>query len=236
MSFKQTLLASGVLLCAASFNADASLNSYTANGANFVYSSLSDISWAENANLFWTMASSNPGLVTQISSITPTYDDPFWGLQSIDASHFNASSGEMTWWGAKAFVNYLNEINYGGSNEWRLPTSNAVADFDGTAGNELGQLFYGELGGTPGGLIPISLQFLLQDYEVYWTGMEDAQNLDGAWEFQTYNGAQSIRQKSSQHYAWVVSPGLVSAVPVPSAVWMFGSDILGVLGLKRRGK
>ncbi|CCE21935.1 hypothetical protein [Methylotuvimicrobium alcaliphilum] len=54
----------------------------------------------------------------------------------------------MTCRGAKAFVNYLNNITYGGSNQWRLPSTgnNPQTGFNQTD-SELGQLFYSELGG-----------------------------------------------------------------------------------------
>jgi hypothetical protein len=33
---------------------------------------------------------------------------------------------------------------------------------------------------------------------------------------------------------WAVRPGDVSAVPVPAAVWLFGSGILSLIGLASR--
>ena len=34
--------------------------------------------------------------------------------------------------------------------------------------------------------------------------------------------------------AWAVHSGDVSAVPIPGAVWLFGSGLIGLLGLARR--
>jgi hypothetical protein len=37
-------------------------------------------------------------------------------------------------------------------------------------------------------------------------------------------------------YAWAVRPGDVAAVPVPGVFWLFGSSLVVLLGLKRRGQ
>ena len=34
--------------------------------------------------------------------------------------------------------------------------------------------------------------------------------------------------------SWAVQTGDVSAVPVPAAVWLFGSGLLGLIGVARR--
>jgi len=51
--------------------------------------------------------------------------------------------------------------------------------------------------------------------------LEDAPITGSAWVFLFY-------------YALAVRPGDVSAVPVPAAVWLFGSGLMGLLGLARR--
>jgi hypothetical protein len=56
-----------------------------------------------------------------------------------------------------------------------------------------------------------------------------------AWYFLTSGGTQHLSAKLYQYYAWAVSPGQVPAVPVPGAVWLMSSGLLGLLGLKRRG-
>lgn len=60
-------------------------------------------------------------------------DNPFYD-RDID------EYGYVSWWGAVAFINYLNSIDYGGSNQWMLPTSNDAADNS----SQFGQLFYDE--------------------------------------------------------------------------------------------
>ncbi|MDD2759168.1 MAG: PEP-CTERM sorting domain-containing protein [Methylomonas sp.] len=69
----------------------------------------------------------------------------------------------------------------------------------------------------------------------YWIGTESASNPNYAWNFFAGNGYQSPNGgKVRLFYAWAASPGQVPAVPVPGAVWLFGTGLLGLLGLKRR--
>lgn len=238
MRFKSPLLAVGVLLSAATLNAQAALVSYTgAGGVGLVYSSVSNVTWTQNANLFLTMASTNANLISEIASVTPSYNDPSHGLQTIDADDFYTVTGEMTWWGANAWVNYLNSISYGGSDQWRLPTagSDPQSGFNQTGG-ELGQLFYNELGGIAGSPIPDTSTFDNEQAYGFWSGTEYAPDPYGAWYFDTNNGTQYSGDKDNQFSAWAVSRGQVAAVPVPAAAWLFGPAVLGLLGFKRRGQ
>ena len=66
----------------------------------------------------------------------------------------------------------------------------------------------------------------------YWSG--SALDSSGAWLFFTLNGRQDIRNKNSNLFAWAVRSGDVSTVPVPAAVWLFGSGLLGLIGVARR--
>ncbi|AEF99211.1 DUF1566 domain-containing protein [Methylomonas methanica] len=232
-----------VLLCVASFNVDAALSSVD-NGLG-VYASGMDATWTSDANLLGTLeanaiASGDAGAGNLISAIidasggvihdTPNpYDN---GTYALSVSDFFTGGtfvqGRTTWWGAQAFVNYLNSIEYGNSNQWALPTSNAVADYDN--GSQLGALFYDELGGTADNNIPINSLFSNQITDQYWSGTEYALNPVFAWKFNNSNGYQNVSGKDALFYVWAVRP---SAVPLPSALWMFGTGILALVGLKR---
>ncbi|MDT4288434.1 DUF1566 domain-containing protein [Methylomonas sp. MO1] len=242
MKLKPSMLAAGLLLSLTTLTAEASLTSYTgAGGAGLVYSSVSNVTWTQDANLFKTLYDANNNLVNLITAVTPSYTDPANGIQAIGdggaIDDFDTASGRLSWWGAKAFVNYLNSINYAGSIQWRLPTSNAIVGYNGTAGNELGQLFYSELGGgTAGNTIPNTANFTNEQAYVYWYGTEYAPNPTSAWLFNTIIGLQAYSDKTIQLYAWAVSPGQVAAAPVPApgAIWLMGTGLLGLLGVKRR--
>jgi len=192
---------------------------------------------------------------------TPNYFDgsrnnygSYSGQYTLSAGDFsNIDLGRTTWFGAQAFTSYLSSINYAGSNQWSLPNEGANPQFgDNQSGGQFGQLYYNEFNalaypGTNGSDYGIlqdgSLEtsgnagpFVNARTSVYWSSSEYAPYPDDAWNFDTSNGLQSpFLVKASQNYAWAVSPGQVSTVPVPGAVWLFGTGLLGLLGLKRRG-
>jgi len=240
MRLKQPLYAAGLLLSAASFNSSAALTSYTAGNVGLVYSSISDVTWTQDANLFKTLYDSNNNLVNLITAVTPSYNDPGYGLQVIGdggaIDDFDTSNGSMTWWGGIAFINYLNSINFGGSNQWAMPSAgaNPIASYNQT-NTTFGQLFYTELGGTADGVIPNTSTFDNEHTSMYWLGTAWAHGRFSAWSFNALNGSQIPVDKFSKVYVWAVSPGQVTAVPVPGAMWLMGSGLLGLLGLKRRG-
>ncbi|MFD0930805.1 VPLPA-CTERM sorting domain-containing protein [Methylophilus glucosoxydans] len=168
---------SGLLISLAAFstNSNAALKSYTTNGVDLVYSSVSDVTWMKDANLLKTMMASDSSLVNKILSASPklifeygnsSYYDPLDGFAKlgykVTTSDFKAD-GQATWFGANLFINYLNTINYAGTNNWQLPTfSNKWLTgqgpnypvhnepSNGTAkGDEFIELFYSELNSTP---------------------------------------------------------------------------------------
>ncbi|MDD2760370.1 MAG: hypothetical protein PHH11_08750 [Methylomonas sp.] len=246
MQYPKTLLAAGLLL-SVTFNAEAALTPYTSAGESLVYSSVSDITWTGDANLLGTLEAGNPNLVSTIISTigsisdTPnTYDTPAnSGHHTLTTADFGAN-GLVSWFGAQAFVGYLNTINYGGSHQWALPGAGANPQHGyNQTGGQFGQLFYDELGGTAGNKIPNTANFANeQAFAFYWLGTEASyppSSPSSAWGFATHVGFQYFGPKYDQVHAWAVSPGLVSAVPVPGAVWLFGTGLVGLLGLKRRG-
>ena len=174
-----------------------------------------------------------------------------WGaaLHWIDA--MNASNG-----GA----------GYLGFNDWRLPTMIDISNdgcnfaYSGTdcgynvlTGNasttvysEMASMFYDTLGNLayydtsgnvnqPGwGLSNTGPFANLEPTSVYWSGLEDASNTKFAWLFLFDFGLQQPALKHNLTYACAVRSGDV--VPVPAAVWLFGSGLTGLLGvgLRRR--
>lgn len=245
MSLKQPLFGIGVVLSSVTFNAHASLTGYTGAGnSGLVYSSVSDITWTRDANLLATLENSlgYTNVINAIIAASPTiystpnaFDTPSGsGYHTVAASDFVAG-GLANWFGAQAFIGYLNSISYGGGNQWRLPTSNAIPDYNGTAGNELGQLFYSELGGAANSNIPDTDIFDNEQPYEYWSGTEYAPGPNDAWGFGTTIGIQESFPKNIPVLVWAVSPGQVAAVPVPGALWLFGTGLVGLASLKRRG-
>jgi len=64
--------------------------------------------------------------------------------------------------------------------------------------------------------------------------------------FDTSIGLQNFEGKTAVGFAWAVSPGNIATagnvsfsnavgVPIPGAIWLFGTGMLGLLGLRHRG-
>lgn len=247
------ILATGLLLGFTTLTAEASLTAGVADGKNVVYSSVSNITWLADANLLGTLERTL-GYDTTVNAIinaSPVINDTpnGWDTPANSGSHtlsaaadFNPAGlqGFVSWFGAKAFVNYLNSINYAGSNQWVLPTAgaNPPTDFN-KPGSQFGELFYDELGGTVPGPIPNTNFFSNEERNsLYWLNTELASIPNGAWAFHTCCGGSAVNtEKGSSFFVWAVAPGnlLAAPVPVPGAIWMFGTGLLGLLGLKRRG-
>ena len=69
----------------------------------------------------------------------------------------------------------------------------------------------------------------------YWSVGEFAQNSTSAFLFLTGIGSQeSASTAATGVYAWAVRSGDVAAVPVPGAVWLFGSGLIGLATFTRR--
>ena len=228
MQYGKTLMAAGALLSLTALNSQASL-SLTDNGLG-VYDSGINATWTQDANLLGTLEAGNSSLIATIVSDEATAIYTAYG-HGLSASDFGAG-GTANWFGAEAYVDYLNTIDYGNSNQWALPTSNAVAGYNN--GSALGELFYTELGGKANSSMPSGPFSNVQAIE-YWTGTEYASSPNSAWYFYNGTGYQYHYYQNLQFYAWAVSPGQVSAVPEPGAIWLVGIGMLGLLGLKRRG-
>ena len=136
-------------------------------------------------------------------------------------------NGQMNWATAKAWAENL---DYAGYTDWVLPTITQLANqFSTNLGEPAGK----SITAIDGHNANYALFDNVQSY-VYWSGSEYAPNPNYAWYFGTYNGSQGYGSKGNQLYAWAVRPGDVAAVPVPGAFWLFGTAMVGLMGLKRR--
>ena len=220
-----------------------------ARGTDMVYDDVNNITWASDANLFQTQAASNPNLVSQIIAAnggvihdTPNaYDTvPISGIYTLASADFNTSTGTMTWWGAQAWAN---DLTLGGVTGWALPTTADTANPNNFGYNittsQLGDLFYNQLGGVAGSSITIThntnynLFSSVENY-AYWASSEYALGPAYALNLNVSYGYQGGDVKVNLLNAWAVHVGDVAAVPLPSAVWLFLSGMIGFMGLKRR--
>lgn len=222
MIMKSITGATCICLLVISFSVKAALVSRL--GGQAVYDTDLDITWLADANL----AADNAFGVA-------------FGIGGIRAN------GTMSWDTANDWITAMNAdggTGYLGFNDWRLPTTlqpdASCSEQSGNTsfglnctGSEMGHLFYNELSGvanTPvqsSGDPDLALFSNIQTY--YWS----TQLLS----FGFHDGFQDIGLGVSIDMSvWAVRSGDVSAVPVPAAVWLFGSGLIGLIGVARRKK
>lgn len=68
----------------------------------------------------------------------------------------------------------------------------------------------------------------------YWLGTSHSSDASKAWYLSTATGIQNYTSKGTNYYVWAVRDGDVAAVPLPGAVWLFGSALMGFLYVKRQ--
>lgn len=210
--------------------------------------------WTKDGNLFKSQAT-NPSLVFDIIGSAGGAITDSGGTYVLSSGDFDTGAGTLTWYGAKAWVGYLNSIGYAGHSDWRLPSVSpvngtsfvTVQSFDGTSdvgynngspASELGHLFYTELGNkgyyttsgatqTPYGVTNAG-PFTNLRSAVHWSGTEfDSAN---AWYFSTAEGLQFNFDKTQQYAALAIAP-----VPEPATASLLVVGLVAMgLGIGRR--
>lgn len=134
-------------------------------GNGLVNHPAANLTWVADANLFRTMAAADATLVTKIVTAWNLGAIPTLAgdgtTHTIVAADFNAATGKMNWYGARAWVYYLRVTHYKGYSDWRLPevgtaslqTGGCTTCVPGDGGfdvnsSEWWRLFFDELGGT----------------------------------------------------------------------------------------
>jgi len=156
------------------------------------------------------------------------------------------STVSMTWNEAKNTINNMNGMNgttYKGGG-WRLPSAKNVpvanCGFNTTCtSGDMGHLLWTHLVDPVSKLPNIpNLQLFSGLTGTYWT---DTQNLGTrdvvAFNFsstQDSGGTYNEQGPTTKFLVWAVRDHQVSTVPLPAAVWLFGSALLGLTGLSRK--
>ena len=190
------------------------------------------------------------------------YDDVLNVTWLQDANYAQTSGhdsdGRMTWEEADTWAN---DLSYGGYDNWRLPSANLInatnpcsiscnLGYDGNS--EMGHMYYNNLNNIgrldsngnpqagygitnnsfidPSSSNTISILNIQNDH--YW--LEEEYGVFSAWYFATTDGNQYIEDQNNTSYAWAVHDGDISAVPIPAAAWLFGTALVGLVGVKRK--
>ena len=197
----------------------------------------------------------NAALIERLGGLA-YYDDVADLTWLADA---NAAGGQVSWDEATALVAGLNVAGITG---WRLPEVIDVgndgityggniyqgvdAGYNITTHSEISNMYYNVLGN----IADFDIAGVAQDGGAYnsgpftnfknsnyWTGTAYApQTVNDAWTFLAATGIQGFGGKGNNMFVWAVQSGDVSAVPVPAAVWLFGSGLLGLIGVARRNQ
>jgi hypothetical protein len=204
------------------------------DGSALVYDSLNDATWTADANLFASQYSTS----TVDTIIQDAAGLPSLKGYTLSSSDFE-SSGPMTWYGAQAWVHYLNVINYGGSTHWSLPKSVSGEDIAGypdgigsdpsPSTSQMATLFYLELGQVAGVAITTTNNgasgfdlfnnVQVDGYSFYWGLTRDTYTVPGyVWSFNTNGGSQyGVAKSGFFWFALPVSPKQVDSAPAMSA-------------------
>lgn len=147
----------------------------------------------------------NAGFYTTSVTKTPANIDTDW-------ADINNTMGK--------WMNLINDIQTQDSNANNLSAFRSVGEqgYTGVYGNDLQTALPFAAMGPLGELYFVKERVNFDDFV---TGELDV--LPGKWNFNIVNGAASLGYSAD-----------VAAVPVPAAVWMFGTGLLGLLGLNRR--
>ena len=168
----------------------------------------------------------------------------------------SSSSGFLSLSKAQEWIQAMNTSNYLGFNDWRLPTtlvpdascgaSNPPTGSYNCAGSEMGHLFYDEFSGVAGQSIrsylntdpDVDLFSNFSNFSEYWSSTTSGSSF--AWVFDFDRGNQFEANKSGALSALVVRNGggelpdyVASPVPVPAAIWLFCSGLLGLVGISQ---
>jgi hypothetical protein len=223
-----TTLITSILLLATSLFCVPSQASLTDIGNGLIYDDVSNVTWISDGYAFTNDIADTTGNPTANpytgpllgTVVTPSLGDP----HTIVADDLSYQSGlgrwVGSWWAATAWADGFN-YQYGSQtiSDWRLPTS-------AEAQHLITQL------GTGNGAIP---PFTWVP-PFYWTSnLTSATSADVARPLFGTVDSFSLMNGAVPRYSnvWAVVPGNVAAVPVPAAVWLFGSA-LGFLATRRR--
>jgi hypothetical protein len=205
------------------------------NGNGLIYDSVSDVTWLSNGltfsnNVAGTTANptGNPYTGPLLGTVvTPPLGSPYT-IAANDLS-YEVSLGRWvgSWWAATAWTDgFTSQHGSQTVSDWRLPTTSEAQGLI----TQLNQLGTGRTGAAPPfDYIP---PFFWTSDLTSATNVNFANMLTGAVLNRTLFDSAAGRPAYSNVLA--VVPGNVAPVPLPAAVWLFGSGVIGLVGVARR--
>ncbi|MDT4329294.1 DUF1566 domain-containing protein [Methylomonas sp. MS20] len=249
MTFKQSTKSVAMALVFGAFFSSANA-ALIDRGNGLLYDTVLDVTWLQNANLAATNTFGVSGINANGTMSWTTAQDWISAMNSANYLGYNQ-------WrlpaikpidGSATNYNLTYATNGSSDNGFRIDSPYS----------ELSYMYYVNLGLKPAfdangnftsdfgifgnGTYSSSAPYLqnnvglvqnLQAY-AYWSGSPDLSNPVYAWWVNFGNGRQGRYFQTDKYEAWAVISGDVAAVPVPGALWLFGSAIASLVGLSRR--
>lgn len=232
-------------------------------GGQAYYDDVLDVTWLADANL---VASNTFGLAYNTDlGMHPSDNYPgsytntiltdgrmSWGasLHWTDAMNADGGTGYLgfddwrlpTWVDTGAIA--CDTTNNGTDCGYNVQTGNAAtmvySEMASIWYDTLGNLAYRDTAGSPnqpGWGLTNTGPFSNVQLNNYWLGVEYPTDPIRAIYFSAVDGFQHNNDKSFTRSVWVLRSGdSFSIVPVPAAVWLFGSGLLGLIGIAKRKK
>ena len=233
MAFKSIIGAACTCLVVVTFNVNAALIERL--GGLAYYDDVADLTWLADGN----------------AAVGSAYDTAIPGtgiMNQFEAAAWAAGLdvAGVTGWRLPGTIDVGND-GYTYTNQYE----GVDYGYNITTDSELSNMFYNVLGNTarydtsgvdtgcyvgPDYCLTNTGPFSNLQSSVYWSATEYAPQTGSAWYFDMAAGGQSSIIRSTNEYAWAVYDGDValSAVPIPAAVWLFGSGLIGLIGLAKR--
>lgn len=213
-------------------------------GRGLIYDDVLDVTWLQDSNI---AASNNFGVigVSQLP-ISPGTMSRSVADQFITAMNTANYLGINNWRLPHLFpvngVDLNTQLSFDGSTD---NTHNIT-----TTNSELGYLHYVTLG-NPGRFSPDGSSTPCQGANLcidntgpftnldtrspgWWADAIGPNRNDIFWNFSPKLGAQSSLNSFNNQRVWAVRDGDISAVPLPSAVWLLMSSLIGLIGFSRK--
>ncbi len=141
---------------------------------------------------------------------------------------------------------YDTNQTYNGSTDQGYNISAPGSVYPGSTASEMAYMYYVNLGnlgqyGIDGTFEPLGWglsnkgPFINLCSHEYWSGTVHIGNTqEQAWLFDFSSGDQDFYPSEDRSfYAMAVMDGDVAAVPIPSAIWLLGSGLIGLVGFRR---
>jgi hypothetical protein len=220
-----------VLLLSIGTSANAALVSRL--GGLAYYDDQLNITWATNANINGTDTWAN-----QMAWVASLSLDGVTGWRLPDTNPIDGTTADDA---TSSFI---------GTEDRGYNISAPSTLYAGSHASEMAYLFYNTLGNKglcdpllstvttcsepqPGWGLTNTGPFSNVQPDSYWSATEYVPDTGDAWYFYFDKGAQDGEGNGAIYYAWAVRSGDVAAVPIPAAIWLLGSGLIGLVGIAR---